>query len=1475
MQTIIAVVVGLVLSALVVAEPLVEGQVRLSSGEPVEAAQVLVFDWTNLQRGAVAQATTDATGYFALPLASLGGSVLPQKWTLGQNYPNPFNPSTLIPYHVPTAARVRLEVFNVLGQRVATLVDEERLAGVHTAAWNATDAAGRAVGSGVYFYRLSSVGQPTLTRRMVLIDGQAGQAAARVPQPTDPSAAPAAEGVYGLAVTGAGFVTYVDASFGVRAGMAPVEVVVDAVDGLPRGKALTDRVLGDVNGDGQVTLDDALLVTTYVVEGSVALPPNGDISLGDVNGDGQVNLADAQLLTAYVANPADPSLPAGIGQVVSGSGEAWVAGAIRRLTHHSEGDWSPSWSPDGRHIAFESYRDGNGEIYVMGSDGSNLRRLTYHSESDMFPSWSPDGRHIAFASWRDDRYGEVYVMGSDGSNLRRLTYHSATNRGPSWSPDGRHIAFESYRDGNWEIYVMDSDGSNLRRLTYHSEWDGSPSWSPDGRHIAFESYRDGNWEIYVMGSDGSNLRRLTNHWAGDRYPSWSPDGRHIAFSSKRGYNNYWNIYVIGSDGRNPYRLTGHSADHWYPSWSPDGRHITFSSNRDGNAEIYMMELRQAGRGDAPATAIALAVGESIEGDLSADDSDYFRVTLSSSGTLVASTSGSTDTYGSIEDNSGNILNYNDQGGEGNNFLVSAVVGPGTYYIRVRGYDDSNTGAYTLTIQMEEGFDGSGENRIRRLTTNWTNDMSPSWSPDGRHIAFVSERDSDGDREIYVIGSDGSNPRRLTNHWNGDYSPTWSPDGRRIAFNSFRDDDNFEIYVIGSDGSNLRRLTNHWAYDGSPSWSPDGRHIAFVSNRDDNGEIYVMGSDGSNPRNLTNHSAVDWSPSWSPDSRHIAFESNRDGNWEIYVIGSDGSNPRRLTDNSANDGSPSWSPDGRHIAFVSNRDDNFEIYVIGSDGSNPRRLTNHWANDGEPSWSPAGRHITFQSNRDGNPEIYVMDLESGIGETPLGEGDSPATESPDEVVIPDAALRALIEKALNKTPGAEITQAEMNTLESLQDREALGILSLSGLETATNLQYLSLNSNAISDLRPLANLDKLEVLHLDSNEVSDIRPLANLTQLQILRLASNAISDIRPLADLDKLLHLYLNSNEVSDLRPLANLDKLQVLSLDSNTISDLRPLADLTQLRGLFLASNEISDLRPLTTLTHLVRLYVRYNFLSAASIYEHIPALQSRGVEVEFSSSHLFTERESPFDIELVFLDDFTVEQQQLLRRVAERWASAIQMELPDYEFSTERSATCGDHSIRIPTGEQIDDLRIYMTKFDEITPSGQRVRGYGGPRLLRPSSMPILGCIGIEQEISTRVYDLWNTGLHEIGHVLGIGTIWQDSGMLRGLNADAHFAGPQAIAAFDQAGGTNYRGAKVPTEQDGVHWRSNILSDELMVPSGNERIFSAITLGALSDLGYSVDFSAANPYVLPSPTAAKPVADAVPLCSLEGLPPPVYVND
>ena len=241
MQAVIGGLVGLVFGVGASAEPVLEGRVRLASEDAVASAQVQIFDMTDLQRGAVAQATTDGRGYFALPLAGLPGLALPTRFELGANYPNPFNPSTIIPYQLAALSHVRLEVFNLLGQRIATLVDGERSAGVHTALWDATDGSGQAVGAGVYLYRLT-VGRESQTGRMVLVDGQAGVSAVGASS-VSPSAfggsGSTGEGVpvYGLVVSGSGIAPYVVADLGIQAGMAPMDLVVEAH---PAGKVLSD-----------------------------------------------------------------------------------------------------------------------------------------------------------------------------------------------------------------------------------------------------------------------------------------------------------------------------------------------------------------------------------------------------------------------------------------------------------------------------------------------------------------------------------------------------------------------------------------------------------------------------------------------------------------------------------------------------------------------------------------------------------------------------------------------------------------------------------------------------------------------------------------------------------------------------------------------------------------------------------------------------------------------------------------------------------------------------------------------------------------------------------------------------------------------------------------------------------------------------------------------------------------------------------
>ena len=258
-------------------------------------------------------------------------------------------------------------------------------------------------------------------------------------------------------------------------------------------------------------------------------------------------------------------------------------------------------------IAFSSDRDGNWEIYVMDNHGGNQRNLTNDPSDDRDPSWSPDGKRIAFFSNRDGHAidgrstSEIYVMDADGGNPQNLTNDHNDDRFPSWSPDGKRIAFVSDRDGfprYFDIYVMDADGNNVQRLTSDPRDDRHPSWSPDGERIVFGARRDGHfetkfavtYEIYVMDADGGNQQRLTENRKNDWGPSWSSDGKRITFSSDRkGDLVNIEIYVMDADGQNQQRLTENRVHDMFPSWSPDGKRIVFYSDRDGNKEIYVMD----------------------------------------------------------------------------------------------------------------------------------------------------------------------------------------------------------------------------------------------------------------------------------------------------------------------------------------------------------------------------------------------------------------------------------------------------------------------------------------------------------------------------------------------------------------------------------------------------------------------------------------------------------------------------------------------------------------------------------------------------------------------------------------------------------------------------------------------------------------------------------------------------------------------
>lgn len=244
----------------------------------------------------------------------------------------------------------------------------------------------------------------------------------------------------------------------------------------------------------------------------------------------------------------------------------------------------------------------------------------------------------------------------------------------------------------------------------------------------------------------------------------------------------------------------------------------------------------------------------------------------------------------------------------------------------------------------------------------------------RVIAFSSTRGGP-DPHIYVMRADGGSVRRVTRA-HGD-EPTWSPDGRRIAFSRVYDTPSFvgsSIWTIGPDGRNERRLTRDRELQWEPDWSPDGRRIAFEAGVRD-GAIAVVPSGGGRRRLLTSGSGHDHSPAWSPDGRQIAFSRGMAGRADIFVMSSGGGAVRRLRSHAGADLDPAWSPDGRWIAFGSDAGaTGFHVFVMRSDGTDLRRLTSK--RGGQPSWSPDGERIVFASSRSGAPELLVIDVDTG-------------------------------------------------------------------------------------------------------------------------------------------------------------------------------------------------------------------------------------------------------------------------------------------------------------------------------------------------------------------------------------------------------------------------------------------------------------------------------------------------------------------
>src|SRR5215813_2195139 len=483
-------------------------------------------------------------------------------------------------------------------------------------------------------------------------------------------------------------------------------------------------------------------------------------------------------------------------------------------------------------------------------------------------------------------------------NVVPLTTYPGRESQPAFSPDGNQIAFvwSGAKDDNLDIYVRLVDGGNWVRLTDDPGDDVNPVWSPDGGAIAFyRSSPDGDG-IFLVPALGGAERKLTGVWANrfgfgsHTWIHWSPDGKWLVVSDKTSAEEPFSLFLLSPETGEKRRVTSPPASvvgDCSPAFSPDGQRLAF------------------------VRVISALVGEIHL--VSVNGGEPKRLTFDGAG--VSNLAWTPD---------GREIVFASRLGGKNRLYRIPVEGGGAEWLAATGSEaqypafsrDGSRLAWRQNTSDEDIFrlalKSGSENvpPVASLIVSTALEASPRYSPDGKRIAFVSNRS--GSDEIWVCGSDGENPIRLTS-FRGPLagSPSWSPDGKQIVFDC-RPEGNADIYVVSAEGGQPRRLTTDPAEDIVPSWSRDGRWIYFTSNRSGRLQIWKMPAGEGEAAQMTRQGGFE--PMESPDGRWIYFTQDR-GSSSIWRMPTAGGAEEPVFDFHQKNYSRIWAITGEGVYFA--------------------------------------------------------------------------------------------------------------------------------------------------------------------------------------------------------------------------------------------------------------------------------------------------------------------------------------------------------------------------------------------------------------------------------------------------------------------------------------------------------------------------------------------------------------------------------
>jgi tricorn protease len=624
----------------------------------------------------------------------------------------------------------------------------------------------------------------------------------------------------------------------------------------------------------------------------------------------------AQTAIRFARYPA-PS-PDGKQIAFSWQGDLWLVssdgGEAKRLTVHEGYDYAPVWSPDGSKIAFTSDRYGNDDVFVLNLRDGTIQRLTYWSGRDRALGWTPDGKAVLFESSRDwEPYGAepcVYVASLKGGTPYRL--HDATGTPAALSPDGNRVAFVR-RDSSWwrkgyrgsatgDLWLHDLKSNQFSRLTQTDTPDTFPMWSPDGKTLYFVSERDGTYNLWSMDVASKAVKQLTRYKGdGVRFPQVARHGSLIAYEQgmdictlnpatgemkvltitapaadvRKPQGSWMQVrsdvseYAIAPNGKEvAFVVRGEIFVTRYPdggtarritetvepehglTWSPDGKSLVFASERGGTTSLYRV---------------------------TSDDPEEPRLRR------TAKLKTERLTNSPLPD-------------------TSPVFSPDGKQIAFRR-GNGNLVVLEIETKME-----------RTLLQHW-NLGQFVWSPDSRYLAVEME-DNEYNSDIYILNVDDGKMVNISRHPNNDTNPSWSADGRALAFLSQRDGRNFNICYLFLRKADDEKTKADWQDEEDAKHDAPKKPEEKPKDAKEKEPVQIDFADiHDRVRQVTRYVGGVQELALSPDGKKIAFRSSYQGQSDLYVIDWDGSNEKRLTTGGTSPTDLRWSTDGNTITFL--------------------------------------------------------------------------------------------------------------------------------------------------------------------------------------------------------------------------------------------------------------------------------------------------------------------------------------------------------------------------------------------------------------------------------------------------------------------------------------------------------------------------------------------------------------------------------